>query len=1080
MGRARRDRCGHQSSHEPASRRYLAMRPVPTSARCCPGFFRPRLEILEDRLYPGDTVLGFLALAVWGRGLASAAPPFDAQSANLARDWGPGLSSTVGAADPLSAIFLPEDSPSKGQCELTVGGSAATDRSPVSASVSDSPFLADDPLARQVAGHREGAQAFPMPERSPEGFFGTAAGLGAPWSGVSESFFASAGRGDGGRSPGLLAASRGGSAPLSFDSSTGQLAIREDVGEHTVRESLATDGFVDVTLDGQGHSSNPSATSFDSALAGATAATVAGIGFDGAGQDTLILGSQHLAGGFTVQAAGATVVTESVVTAGPLAIQAPNITVSGALQGSTVSLAAPEWVNIDAAGRIDAVPSAGRSGTIAVAASVFVNSGQLHADGPTGGQIVVQAGKVLNAGPITADGAGLGGSRGQVHIAFTDSYVATTAAVMSASSASGPGGHLTIDGGSTGHLFSSGRHLATGSLGGTVDLFGRDVVLAGAVVDASGEAGGGSVRIGGDFHGRNPAVVNAQTVTVTPASTIRADAQQSGRGGQVSVWSNQTTAFDGTVSTRGGQSGGSGGFIEVSGHGDLSYGGSVDAGARLGKSGTLLLDPKNIIISDAPDGVFPQFDLIDPHPTAGGVFGSQVSVLSNGNVAVTNPNDNFGGSKAGAVYLFDGLNGGLISSLVGSQPNDQVGYGYKNPSGYGFNPSITLLNNGNYLVGSPYWNGQRGAATWGNGSAGVSGTVSIANSLVGSNPGDYVGFVTPLSNGNYVVSGGGAVTWGNGSTGVSGTVSEANSLVGAAGFVIPLTNGNYVVSGGGAVTWGNGTTGVSGVVSAANSLVSGVSNYVTALTNGNYVVASPDWGGGGLNPPAGAVTWGNGDTGVRGTIPVATTLVGATYNVTRFTTRGEHLGSGGVIALSNGNFLILSPDTGSHLIWWGNGSTGRSFNSFFGFVTPLSNGNFVVANPIGSGAVTWVDGRTGIGGGSLVGSNPDDAVGGYYTRTPDRPGHPPQTTYYGDVTPLSNGNYVVGSRYWNSGRGAVTWGNGKRGTSGIVSAANSLVGSNPFDDPSYNNGGDQVGGAYPLSNGNYVVRSPNWNGIAGP
>src|SRR5439155_5386960 len=138
--------------------------------------------------------------------------------------------------------------------------------------------------------------------------------------------------------------------------------------------------------------------------------------------------------------------------------------------------------------------------------------------------------------------------------------------------------------------------------------------------------------------------------------------------------------------------------------------------------------------------------------------------------------------------------------------------------------------NGNYVVTSLFWNGKRGAATWGNGSIGTSGTVSAANSLVGSNPRDQVGFVTPLSNGNYVVEspnwngGRGAATWGDGSTGIRSTISEANSLVGSnpndyvGGDITPLSNGNYVVrspyrdggyrSGRGAVTWGNGSTGV--------------------------------------------------------------------------------------------------------------------------------------------------------------------------------------------------------------------------------------------------------------------------------
>ena len=55
------------------------------------------------------------------------------------------------------------------------------------------------------------------------------------------------------------------------------------------------------------------------------------------------------------------------------------------------------------------------------------------------------------------------------------------------------------------------------------------------------------------------------------------------------------------------------------------------------------------------------------------------------------------------------------------------------------NGIVTALSNGNYVVDSPYWNGDRGAVTWGNGSTGISGTISAANSLVGSNPGDEVG-----------------------------------------------------------------------------------------------------------------------------------------------------------------------------------------------------------------------------------------------------------------------------------------------------------------------------------------------------
>ena len=59
---------------------------------------------------------------------------------------------------------------------------------------------------------------------------------------------------------------------------------------------------------------------------------------------------------------------------------------------------------------------------------------------------------------------------------------------------------------------------------------------------------------------------------------------------------------------------------------------------------------------------------------------------------------------------------------------------------------MTVLSNGNYVVRSPDWdNGaaaDAGAVTWGSGTTGITGTVSAANSLVGSTAGDQVGYVT--------------------------------------------------------------------------------------------------------------------------------------------------------------------------------------------------------------------------------------------------------------------------------------------------------------------------------------------------
>ncbi|MFN8440812.1 MAG: hypothetical protein U0175_08590 [Caldilineaceae bacterium] len=82
----------------------------------------------------------------------------------------------------------------------------------------------------------------------------------------------------------------------------------------------------------------------------------------------------------------------------------------------------------------------------------------------------------------------------------------------------------------------------------------------------------------------------------------------------------------------------------------------------------------------------------------------------------------------------------------------------------------------------------------------------------------------------------------------------------------------------GAVNGGNGSTGISGVVSSSNSLVGDKSGDhvglgVTALSNGNYVVSSRGWDNG-RNLEAGAVTRGNGSTGISGVVSSSNSLVG--------------------------------------------------------------------------------------------------------------------------------------------------------------------------------------------------------------
>ena len=153
----------------------------------------------------------------------------------------------------------------------------------------------------------------------------------------------------------------------------------------------------------------------------------------------------------------------------------------------------------------------------------------------------------------------------------------------------------------------------TASTGGNVNVLGENVGLISANVNASGTNGGGRVLIGGDFQGQGT-IPTAQQTIVSQDSVINADALETGNGGQVVVWSDNTTSFAGNISARGGAISGNGGSVEVSGKGTLNFSeiGIVDTSALNGEKGDLLLDPKNITISDVAPAGFTTFAVNDP------------------------------------------------------------------------------------------------------------------------------------------------------------------------------------------------------------------------------------------------------------------------------------------------------------------------------------------------------------------------------------------------------------------------------------------------------------------------------------
>ncbi|MFP8875916.1 MAG: hypothetical protein VCB99_03180, partial [Myxococcota bacterium] len=165
-----------------------------------------------------------------------------------------------------------------------------------------------------------------------------------------------------------------------------------------------------------------------------------------------------------------------------------------------------------------------------------------------------------------------------------------------------------------------------GARGGQVRVLGERVALESAHIDASGDAGGGEIRVGGDLRGGS-ALPTARRTFVSADSKLRADALGEGEGGSVVVWSEERTGFYGEISARGGAHGGDGGFAEVSGRA-LGAPGWVDLGAARGNSGVLLYDPTDIVI----EGGNPEPPLDPDLPGSGeilyGTLGDEASVFT--------------------------------------------------------------------------------------------------------------------------------------------------------------------------------------------------------------------------------------------------------------------------------------------------------------------------------------------------------------------------------------------------------------------------------------------------------------------
>ena len=205
-------------------------------------------------------------------------------------------------------------------------------------------------------------------------------------------------------------------------------------------------------------------------------------------------------------------------------------------------------------------------------------------------QVQAPQDSAVNLGAITGDAVGI--------FAGTLKH----SGLISATAASAEGGRVVLRGAQDADIGGS-MTAVKGNLGGQIHATAAKVKLrSGAVIDASGAAGGGEVLVGGGWQGKDARIVNADHTVAETGATIRADATDSGNGGTVVLWADDTTRTGAALSARGGANGGNGGNVETSGKQRLVFRSKVDVSAPKGRAGSVLLDPRDIIVANGAGG----------------------------------------------------------------------------------------------------------------------------------------------------------------------------------------------------------------------------------------------------------------------------------------------------------------------------------------------------------------------------------------------------------------------------------------------------------------------------------------------
>ena len=538
----------------------------------------------------------------------------------------------------------------------------------------------------------------------------------------------------------------------------------------------------------------------------------------------------------------------------------------------------------------------------------------------------------------------------------------------------------------SGTLSAAGKR--NGTTGGTILITGENIQVSGATIDASGQAGGGTVLIGGDWGGGHPntglaagnasavlqpyAVPNANTVSIDAATMIDASATNAGNGGKVIVWANQATTFLGTILAKGGVQSGNGGFVETSG-GTLSYNGAVNTCAANGNTGTWLIDPTDLTID------------------AAGALTISNGLVNNNVVVYTDANGNTSGqgtisSGPGDIIVASGLSWSSGHTLTLNAYNSiNIDAAISGTIG-----GLTLIANNAITASAPVAVGtftlQNGAWT------------QVASNLPAFSANDFV-----ISGGSFLRASGGDGSSGNpyqivdvyGLEGMSTSPGLLSNSYVLANSIDALGTANWN-GGAGFVPIGNSNTPFTGTFNGNGNTIS---NLTINLPSSSYVGPFGEIASSGLVENVGVV-----GGSVTGDFEVGGLAGGVFGKVTNSYATDAVTGNSYVGGLVGGSSGTISQSYAASAV------TGTSGSSLVGGLIGANGGGTVIQS-YAIGSVTGGAGATSVGG--LIGGNPGTVTSSYWdTQTTG------QSTSAGGM-PLTTAAFTSGLP---SGFDATAWG----------------------------------------------------------